>query len=107
MPQTAKAVPEGYHTVTPLLVVQDAAKAIEFYKKGLRRDEGHAFRRPGGRIMHAEIKIGDSNLMMSDEAPETGCLSPISLKASPPVGLYLYVQNVDGVFDRAVQAGAW
>jgi uncharacterized glyoxalase superfamily protein PhnB len=69
MPQRAKAVPEGYHTVTPFLVVQDATKAIEFYKQAFGAREVMRFDAPGGRIVHAQIKIGDSNLMMSDESP--------------------------------------
>jgi len=88
-----KAVPDGYHTLTPTLVVQDAAKAIEFYKRAFAAQERERFLGPGGRVMHAEVRIGDSFLMLADELPEMGCFSPASLKGSP-ASLYLYVEDL-------------
>ena len=100
-----KPVTDGYHTVTPHLVVRDAAKAIEFYKKAFGAKE--AFRMPGpdGKLMHAEIQIGDSMVMLSDEFPEYGSKSPQALGGSP-VNILLYVENADKVFQQAVAAGA-
>ena len=100
-----KPVPDGYHTVTPHLVVRDAAKAIEFYKNAFGAKE--AFRMPGpdGKLMHAEIQIGDSMVMLADEFPEYGTKSPQALGGSP-VNILLYVENADKVFQQAVAAGA-
>jgi PhnB protein len=102
---TAKAIPAGFHTVTPHLVIRNAGRAIDFYKEAFGAKE--LFRMPGpdGKIMHAEVKIGDSILMIGDEAPQYGCKSPQHLNGTP-VGIYLYVENVDDVFQRAVKAGA-
>jgi len=101
-----RAIPEEYHSITPSLVVKDTAKAIEFYKRAFGAEEKERFTLPGtNRIMHAELKIGDSILMLGEESPETGCFSPASLKGTP-ASLYLYVEEVDNVFNRAVQAGA-
>ena len=105
MASPVKAIPDGYHTLTPALIVKDARAAIEFYKKAFGATEREFVEGPGGRIMYAEISIGDSILMFSEEMPEMGCLSPASLKGSP-ASLYLYTQDVDALFDRAVKAGA-
>ena len=105
MAKKAQATPKGYHTVTPSLVVADAAKAIEFYKKALGAEERMRFPAPDGSIMHAEIRIGDSTIMMSDECPEMGARSPQSVGGSP-VGLMIYVEDADAMFARAVKAGA-
>jgi uncharacterized glyoxalase superfamily protein PhnB len=101
----AKPIPDGYHTVTPYLAIRDAAKAIEFYKKAFGAEE--IFRMPGpdGKVMHAEIRIGDSPVMISEEFPEYGTKSPQALGGSP-VNIFLYVENVDKVFEQAVKAGA-
>jgi PhnB protein len=101
----AKPVPDGHHTVTPYLAIRDAAKAIEFYKNAFGAEE--LFRMPGadGKIMHAEILIGDSPLMISEEMPDYGVKSPQALGGTP-VNIFLYVENVDKVFDQAVKAGA-
>jgi uncharacterized glyoxalase superfamily protein PhnB len=99
-----KAKPEGYHTVTPSLVVRDAARAIEFYKKALGAKERMRFDAPDGRVMHAELQIGDSIVMLGDEMPEMGARSPQALQGSP-VTFYLYFEDLDAAFRRAVDAG--
>src|SRR5215471_11396996 len=100
-----KPVPEGYHTLTPFLTVRDAARAIEFYKQAFGATERGVAKGPDGKVMHAEIKIGDSIIMMSDEFPEFGSLSPESV-GNTSMGLHIYVEDVDNAFDRAVKAGA-
>jgi PhnB protein len=97
--------PEGFYTVTPYLIVGDAAKAIEFYKQVFGATELVKIEAPGGKIGHAEIKIGDSPIMLGDEMPEMGYLSPQSLGGTP-VTLMIYVEDVDSVASRAVAAGA-
>jgi len=100
-----KPIPEGYHTVTPYLVVKGGARALDFYKQAFGAKELFRFPGPGGKIMHAEIKIGDSPIMLADEFPEMGATSPESLGGTP-VGIMLYVENVDALFNKAVAAGA-
>jgi PhnB protein len=100
-----KPVPDGYHTITPALTIRDAAKAIEFYKAAFGATERGVMKGPDGKIMHAELKIGDSIIMMSDEFPEFGSLSPQSVGGTS-VNLHIYLDGVDAAFDRAVQAGA-
>jgi PhnB protein len=100
-----KPIPAGYHTATPYLIVSDAAKAIEFYKRGLGATEIMRIPDPKGRIGHAEIKIGDSVIMLADEHPEMGYKSPTSIGGTP-VSLYLYVEDVDRLFKQAISAGA-
>ena len=102
---TTQAVPKGYHTVTPSLVIAGAAKAIEFYKKAFGAEEKSRFPAPNGTLMHAEIRIGDSIIMMGDEMPEQGGRGPKSLGGSP-VTLFIYQDNVDTAWKRAVDAGA-
>src|SRR4030095_5106500 len=103
----AKPIREGFHTLTPALIVKNAGKAIDFYKKVFDAQELSRFEMPGtGKIMHAEVKIGDSMLMLAEEMPEQGCVAPSSQSGTPPVSLYLYVENVDTVFNRAVESGA-
>ncbi len=105
MPATAKPIPEGFRTITPHLVVRDAAKAIEFYKRAFGAVVlGESHDSPDGKITHAELKIGDSNLMLNDEFPPHG-VSPQALGGSP-VTLHLYIEDVDALFNRAVSAGA-
>jgi PhnB protein len=104
MPQV-KPVPEGMHTVTPHLVCAGAAEAIEFYKKAFGAAEMARFPGQQGKLMHAMIRIGDSAVMLVDEFPEMGALSPTSLKGSP-VTIHLYVDNADAAVERAVKAGA-
>ena len=105
MTPNVKPVPDGYHTVTPYLTVRGAAKAIEFYKRAFGAQQRGLLPMPGGKIGHAEIMIGNSIVMLADEFPEHGNKSPEALDGSP-VGLAIYVENVDEVFDRAVKAGA-
>jgi PhnB protein len=105
MATKAKAIPEGYHTVTPHLVVRGGTKALEFYNKAFGAETRGVFAGPGGKIMHAEMKIGDSIIMLSDEAPEMGSKGPQSLGGCPG-GVFLYVENVDAAFKRATDAGA-
>lgn len=100
-----KPIPEGYHSVTPHLCVKGAAQAIEFYKKALAASERMRAEQPDGRIGHAEIQIGDSVIMLADEFPEMDARSPQTLGGSP-VSIYLYVQDADATFNRAVAAGA-
>jgi PhnB protein len=100
-----KAIPEGYHTVTPYLTVDDPAQAIEFYKRAFGASEKARMNAPDGKVAHAEVQIGDSRIMLGNEIPEQGCLSPASLNGTP-VSLYLYVEDVDAMFKRAVGAGA-
>jgi len=101
----AGPIPKGFHTITPHLVVAGAAAAIDFYKKAFGAEEVTRMPGPGGRLMHAEIRIGNSQLMLADEMPEFGNKSPKSLGGTP-VTVHLYVDNVDAVYDRAVKAGA-
>ncbi|HZE26408.1 MAG TPA: VOC family protein [Terriglobales bacterium] len=101
-----KPIPEGYHSVTPYLIIKGAAAAIDFYKKAFGATE--LFRMPdasGKGIGHAEIKIGDSPIMLADEHPDMGYRSPQALGGTP-VSILLYVDDVDAVIPRAVAAGA-
>ena len=100
-----KPIPDGYHAVTPYLIIKGAGDAIEFYKKAFGATELFRFPMPGGKIGHAEIKIGDSPIMLADEFPEMGYKSPQSLGGSP-VSLMIYVTDVDTIFNQAVAAGA-
>ena len=99
-----KPIPEGYHSVTPYLSVNNAAEALDWYKRGLGAAELFRFE-DKGKVAHAEIKIGDSIVMLSDEWPEGGHLSPLSLGGTG-VSLHIYVDDVDSAFTRAVDAGA-
>ncbi len=100
-----KPIPEGFHSLTPHLVCAGAADAIEFYKKAFNAVEIDRLPGPGGKLMHAAVRIGDSVLMLVDENPEWGLLGPKPLKGSP-VAIHLYVENADATVDRAVAAGA-
>ncbi len=106
MTPKTKPIPPGLHSVTPTLTMREAGKAIDFYKRAFGAEERMRFLAPDGKgIMHAEIKIGDSIIFLSDERPEMGCRGPQSLGGTP-VGFFLYVEDVDQAFDRAVSAGA-
>jgi len=100
-----RPIPQGYHTVTPYLVVRGAARALDFYKKAFGASELFRMPDPAGKIGHAEIQIGDSRLMLADEFPEMGAKSPDTVGGSP-VGMCLYVENVDALFAQALAAGA-
>jgi len=100
-----KPIPEGYHSVTPYLIVSGASDAIAFYKKALGAQEVMRLADPGGKVHHAEIKIGDSRIMLADEHPEIQALSPKTVGGSP-VSIHLYVEDVDAAVERAVAAGA-
>jgi PhnB protein len=100
-----KATPGNYHTVTPYLIVNNAVSAIEFYKRIFGATELMRMPMPDGRLGHAELKIGDSTVMLADEHPEADAHSPHSIGGSP-VSMLLYVEDVDGVFAEAVAAGA-
>ena len=102
---SVKPIPEGYHSVTPYLIVRGAADAIEFYTKAFGAVELFRFPAPDGKIGHAEIKVGDSPIMLADEYPDMGYNGPQSLGGSP-VSLMIYVADVDAVFNQAVAMGA-
>jgi PhnB protein len=104
MPNKVRPIPEGYHSVTPYLTVNNAARAIDFYQRAFGAKKIMQMDGPDGKISHAELKIGDSMLMLSDEMPR-GNKSPQSLGGST-VGIFLYVDNVDTVFNQAKSAGA-
>jgi PhnB protein len=106
METKVKSIPEGYHSVTPDLTLKDSLKAIKFYKKAFGAKEMGVFLSPDSKsTMHAVIKIGDSIIMMGDERPGQSCESAETLGASP-VSLFIYVPDVDKVFNQAVDAGA-
>ena len=102
---TVKAIPAGYHTVTPYLTIKNGAKALEFYKKAFGATEIYKLMMPDGRLGHAEIRLGDSMIMLGDEFPEYGGKAPDTLGGSP-VSIYLYVEDVDAFFKIALAAGA-
>ena len=106
MAHTAKKpIPEGFHSVTPYLVFRDTAKAIDFYKRALGAEELHRMEGPGGKIGHAELKIGDSVIFLADEFPQANTKAPQTLGGTT-CSLFLYVEDVDTAFQKAVGAGA-
>jgi PhnB protein len=105
MTHHVKPVPDGYHTATPALIVDDAARALEFYSKALGAKERNRSSGPDGKIMHAEFQVGDSIFMLADEFPGMGSRSPKSLGGSSG-GVWLYVPDVDATYRQATQAGA-
>lgn len=102
---SVKPIPDGYHSVTPYLIVNDGARALEFYQQAFGATEAVRMDAPGGKIMHAEIRIGDSYVMLADECPEMGFRSPQSLGGAA-VSLLVYVEDADACFNQAVAAGA-
>lgn len=99
-------IPDGYHTITPYLIVKDGAAAIEFYAKAFGAEEVMRIPAPDGKgVAHAELRVGNSMLMLAGEYPDYGCVSPQTIGGTP-VSIHLYVNNVDAAFDRAVKAGA-
>lgn len=101
---TVKKIPDGYHSVTPYLCCRDAGKAIDFYKRAFGATELMRMPAPGGKIGHAELQVGSSRVMLADEFPEMGFMSPQSLGGSP-VMLHLYVEDVDATVKTAEAAG--
>ncbi len=104
MAEKLNPIPEGYRTITPYLVVKGAAEALDFYAKAFGAVEFVRMPGPGGSVMHAEVKIGDSILMLSDEFPDWGQLGPIS-RGGTTCTMMLYVEDCDAAFQRAVDAG--
>jgi PhnB protein len=100
-----KAIPDGYHSVTPYLFVRGATSAIDFYKTVFGATEILRMPGPDGRIMHAELKIGDSIVMLADENPSNGIMSPQTI-GGYSVGMHVYVENVDAVTQKAIENGA-
>jgi PhnB protein len=98
-------IPAGYHSVTPYLMVRDAARAMAFYRDAFGATEVMRFAGPDGRIAHAEVKIGDSHVMLADELPDQGFVGPQTLGGAG-VSLMLYVNDVDATFAKALAAGA-
>jgi PhnB protein len=103
MTKAKRAVPEGYYTVTPQLTLDDAVKAIDWYKKALGAEEVSRAVGPDGKILHAELKIGNSRIMLNDAM--MGGKGPLALSGSP-ASLWVYVEDCDSLFNRAVSAGA-
>ncbi|HEY3318862.1 MAG TPA: VOC family protein [Planctomycetota bacterium] len=97
--------PKGYSTVTPALTVRGGAEAIEFYKKAFGAVEVYRMPGPDGKVMHAQIRIGDSALMLGEEAVSCGHVSPLTLNGTP-FSLFIYVPDADAAFDQAIEAGA-
>jgi PhnB protein len=105
MAKQVRAIPEGHHTVTPYLIVGDAAGALAFYKKAFGAEELMRVAAPNGKIGHAEIRIGDSVIMLADEYPDMNARGPHAFGGSP-VSIHLYVEDVDAVAGQAIAAGA-
>ena len=105
MPAKTPAIPEGMHTITPHIVLRNAAQAIDFYKTAFGAEELGRSLTPDGKVMHAMIRIGDSLLMMNDEFPNMGCSSAETLGGTN-ITLHIQTEDVDSLFDRAVKAGA-
>src|SRR5688572_11200323 len=105
MTRNVKPVPDGYHTVTPYLIICGAAEALEFYKRALGATETMRMAGPDGKVMHAEMQIGDSRIMLADEAPQMGFRSPAALGGAG-ASILLYVNDVDAVATKAIAAGA-
>ena len=105
MADRVKPIPDGYHSVTANLIIKGASQAIDWYKQALGAQELYRMPGPDGRLMHAEIKIGDAVVMLTDEMPEMGGKGPQALGGTP-VSLMIYCEDCDAVFNRAVGAGA-
>jgi PhnB protein len=105
MAAKVKSIPKGYHTVTPYLVLNDCARALDFYRNAFGAQEVSRMDGPGGKVMHAEIRIGDSMIMLSDEMPGSACRSPQSLGGTT-TSIFLYVDDVDSFMRQAQNAGA-
>ena len=101
----AKPIPEGYHSLTPFLVCQDASQAIDFYQRALGAEVVSSQFAPDGKLLHAGLRVGDSMLMLTEECPGMGGFSPLHFGGSP-VTIHLFVADVDAAFERATAAGA-
>lgn len=101
---SVKPIPDGYHSITPYLIVDGGQQALEYYQQAFGAEVEMLMPGPEGKVMHAEFRVGDSKVMLADEFPEHGALSPKSVGGTP-VSLALYVEDVDSVFSKAVQAG--
>jgi PhnB protein len=100
-----KSIPAGYHTVTPYIIIKNADEAIQFYKKAFNAKEVFRLSRPDGKVGHAEIRIGDSPLMICEEILSMNAKGPETLGGSP-IMLHIYVDNVDALYQQALEAGA-
>ena len=98
------AIPKGYHSITPYLIIEDASAAIEFYKRAFGAKEVLRMGKPGGKVGHAELKFGDAKIMLADEYPEMQARGPQAFGGSP-VSIHLYVKNVDATVEKALAAG--
>ncbi len=105
MSDKVRAIPEGFHTVSPYLMVRGAAEAIDFYQRAFGAQERYRMAGPDGSVMHAEIQVGDSVIMLADENPQATARPPQALGGTS-VNIFLYVEKVDEVFEQAVEAGA-
>jgi uncharacterized glyoxalase superfamily protein PhnB len=105
MTQQVRPIPEGFHTITPHLVCSGAADALAFYSQAFGAVETSRMPGPNGKIMHAQMRIGDSFFMLADDFPDYGCVGPLALK-NTPVYIHLYVEDVDALYAQAVEAGA-
>src|SRR5437870_12363887 len=105
MPEQVKAVPPGFHTLTPHLVVRKAEQALELYKNAVGAEVLHVAHMPDGKAMHASLRIGDSMLTLNDEFPDYGTLSPLST-GGPAVTIHIYTENVDAPCNRPLSDGA-
>jgi PhnB protein len=106
MSESPKTIPDGYHSINTYLVVRNADKAIQFYKKSFGAEERFRMHGPDGKtIMHADLKIGDSVFMLTEESKEMKAHSPESIGGSP-VSMYIYVKDVDAIFNQAISEGA-
>ena len=103
MAKAKNAVPAGYHTITPQLTLDNAAEAIEWYRRALGAEEGSRSVGPDGKVMHSELRIGDSRIMVNDAM--MGAKGPLAMGGSP-AALWIYVEDCDQLFNRAVSAGA-
>ena len=103
MTSTVKAIPDGYHSISPSLTCKNASKAIDFYKKVFGATDVMRMDGPGGKVMHAELKIGDSHIFLNDEFP--GMATAPTPGSGNPIYLFLYTENVDKVYDLAVAEG--
>ena len=100
----ANPIPEGYHSLTPYLAVEDASRAIEFYKEAFGAEEVVRMPGPDGSVAHAELQIGDSKLMLSDPFPQSNVRPPTE-RGGPTASVFMYVEDVDATFDQAQEAG--